>query len=373
MGFLTSFRQLPKLVAFDMYKRFLPILIFAAGIGLSSQFLCSDVSGGATNLVLTVSPGSVATVESTAANDAFRAYLQLQEQLHETQLSIERAEREMELATLRSAAILSNRLQAIEQTVELQRAHELGIVRDMMYIAGAFVVIGVLALLFTSYFHWRAVSRLGEIAAALPAYRGLGVAPALPALGLGENQLLLEQTHTRLLGAIERLEKRIVELEAHDGARHLTNGTPAAAPVEARQEKAEAAALPEMSVQPSKTTTGSDRFVEPSEQVTMLLGKGQSLMNQDQTEQAVACFDEALALDPTHTELLVKKGDALEKLRRTKEALECYDRALAIDDSMTIAYLHKGGLLNRLERFDEAMHCYEQALRTQDKDRNRAA
>ncbi len=355
-----------------MYKRFFPILIFAAGCVLSSLWLCNDVSGSSTNLVLTVPPGGTPTMESTAANEAFRSYLQLQEQLHETQLSIERAEKEMELATLKSAAILSNRLQAIEQTVELQRAHELGIVRDMMYIAGAFVVIGVLALLFTSYFHWRAVSRLGEIAAALPAYRGLGAMPALPALGVNENQLLLEQTNTRLLEAVERLEKRIAELEAHDSARHLTNGNPATATEPVRAEKnAVAEALPEMSVQPSRTTTttGSSRSAESAEQVMMLLGKGQSLLSQDQNEQAVACFDEALALDPANTELLVKKGDALEKLRRTQDALECYDRALAIDDSMTIAYLHKGGLLNRIERFDEAMHCYEQALRTQDKDR----
>ena len=355
-----------------MYKRFFPILIFAAGCVLSSLWLCNDVSGGSTNLVLTVPPGVSPAVENAAANEAFRSYLQLQEQLHETQLSIERAEKEMELATLKSAAILSNRLQAIEQTVELQRAHELGIVRDMMYIAGAFVVIGVLALLFTSYFHWRAVSRLGEIAAALPAYRGLGAMPALPALGVNENQLLLEQTNTRLLGAVERLEKRIAELEAHDSARHLTNGNPAATPEPVRAEKNTVAeALPEMSVQPSRTTTttGSGGSAESAEQVMMLLGKGQSLLSQDQNEQAVACFDEALALDPANTELLVKKGDALEKLRRTKDALECYDRALAIDASMTIAYLHKGGLLNRIERFDEAMHCYEQALRTQDKDR----
>ena len=357
-----------------MNKRFSPILIFAAGCLLSSLWLCNDVSGSSTNLVLTVPPGGTPTVESAAANEAFRSYLQLQEQLHETQLSIERAEKEMELATLRSAAILSNRLQAIEQTVELQRAHELGIVRDMMYIAGAFVVIGVLALLFTSYFHWRAVSRLGEIAAALPAYRGLGAMPALPAPGVNENQLLLEQTNSRLLGAVERLEKRIAELEAHDSARHLTNGNPAPAPAPApvRGEKNTVAeALPEMSVQPSRTTTttGSGRSAESAEQVMMLLGKGQSLLSQDQNEQAVACFDEAIALDPANTELLVKKGDALEKLRRTKDALECYDRALAIDASMTIAYLHKGGLLNRIERFDEAMHCYEQALRTQDKDR----
>lgn len=351
-----------------MCKRFIPILIFAAVIGLSSQWFCHEVSGESTNLVLTVSPGSENPAESNAANNAFRSYLQLQEQLHDTQLSIVRAQREMELATLRSAAILSNRLQAIEQSVELQRAHELSIVRDMMYIAGAFVVIGVLALLFTSYFHWRAVSRLGEIAAALPASRGLGAMPAVATLGLGESQMVTEQTNHRLLGAIERLEKRIVELEAHDGARRLTNGTPPATPAEDQPEKSEATdRLPDMALQPASTTTatGSVR----SDQATLLMDQGQSLLSQDLPEQAVACFDEALALDPARAELLVKKGDALEKLRRTQEALECYDRALEIDDSMTIAYLHKGGLLNRVERFDEAMHCYEQALRTQDKDR----
>ena len=347
-----------------MNKRFLPILILAAGLGLSLQFLCPAACAAATNPVAPASVSAAPPADNISANDAFRSYLQLQEQLHETQLAIERAEREMELATLKSAAILSNRLQAIEQTVELQRAHELDIVRDMMLIAGAFVVIGVFALLLTAYFHWRAVSRLGEIAAALPINRGLGEMPSVAALGMKESPLLLEQTNTRLLGALDRLEKRIAELE-HGDTRNLTNGT---APAKSHEEKIQTPeALPEMSVRPTqtKTATGPDQL----EQVLMLLGKGQSLLSQDQVEQAIACFDEALALDPRHTELLVKKGDALEKLRRTKEALECYDRALEIDDSLTIAYLHKGGLLNRVERFDEAMHCYEQALRTQDKDR----
>ena len=364
MVFLTIFRRLPKLAPVQMNKRFLPILIFAAGLGLCSQFSCAEAGAAPTNLVALASGSAAPPAESITPGDAFRSYLQLQEQLHETQLAIERAEREMELATLRSAAILSNRLQAIEQTVELQRTHEREIVRDMMLIAGAFVVIGVFALLLTSYFHWRAVSRLGEIAAALPVSRGLGEMPSVAALGMKESPLLLEQTNSRLLGAIERLEKRIAELE-HGDARNLANGS---APAESHEENIPTPeALPEMSVRQTqtKTATGPDQL----EQVLMLLGKGQSLLSQDQVEPAIACFDEALTLDPRHTELLVKKGDALEKLRRTKEALECYDRALAIDDSLTIAYLHKGGLLNRVERFDEAMHCYEQALRTQDKDR----
>jgi len=101
--------------------------------------------------------------------------------------------------------------------------------------------------------------------------------------------------------------------------------------------------------------------------ITGLLGKGQSLLNVDKAEEALACFDEVLMLDARNAEALVKKGTALERLRKLDEAIECYDRAIAADSSMTIAYLYKGGLFNRLERFTEAMECYEKALRTQEK------
>jgi tetratricopeptide (TPR) repeat protein len=74
----------------------------------------------------------------------------------------------------------------------------------------------------------------------------------------------------------------------------------------------------------------------------------------------------ALGLEPEHAEALVKKGGALEKLGRTDEAIACYDRAIAADETLTIAHLHKGGLFNRLARYDEALECYEQALRTQE-------
>ncbi len=77
-----------------------------------------------------------------------------------------------------------------------------------------------------------------------------------------------------------------------------------------------------------------------------------------------------LALDPNHTEALVKKGAALERLHKLNEAIECYDRAIAVDGSMTTAYLYKGGLYNRLERFKEALQCYEKALRTHDQRRS---
>jgi tetratricopeptide (TPR) repeat protein len=101
--------------------------------------------------------------------------------------------------------------------------------------------------------------------------------------------------------------------------------------------------------------------------ISFLLGKGQSLLNLDKADEALACFDEVLGLRADHSEALVKKGTALEKLRRLNEAAECYDRAIAADHTLTIAYLCKGGLFNRMERYNEALECYELALRTQEK------
>ena len=103
-----------------------------------------------------------------------------------------------------------------------------------------------------------------------------------------------------------------------------------------------------------------------SERLMSLLHEGQTLLNADRAQEALAAFDEAITLDPNNAETLVKRGTALEKLRKYPEAIQCYDRAIQADSSMTIAHLYKGGLLNRLERFGEALECYEEALRTQE-------
>jgi hypothetical protein len=325
-------------------------------------FFCAIRSPGEDEIQTNLSAKASTTQAETAmSNDILRAYLQLQQQIHETQLVVQRAQRENEFSTVQNAVVFSNRLQAIEQTVELQRSHELKIVRDMMIIAGIFVVVGVMALLFTAFFHWRAVTRLAEIAAALP--RSMSPNPAVAALGMGEHQLLIEQTNNRLVGALERLEKRISEVE-HSNVNRLTNGQTVSATNGHGNGSEAPTPLPETSEAPPRVMDSSH-----AEQFVLLMNKGQVLLSEDQPAEALASFDQALALDPNHAEALVKKGDALEKLRRSQEALECYDRALMVDDSMTIAYLHKGGLLNRLERFDEAMQCYEQALRTQEKKR----
>jgi tetratricopeptide (TPR) repeat protein len=100
----------------------------------------------------------------------------------------------------------------------------------------------------------------------------------------------------------------------------------------------------------------------------VLLGKGQALLNLDAPEQALACFDEVLGLDPNNAEAYVRRGLAF-KLQNWEQALENYDRAIAADQALTIAYLYKGGVCNRLQRHKEALESYEQALQTESKVR----
>jgi tetratricopeptide (TPR) repeat protein len=290
-----------------------------------------------------------AKLETAAAPDAVRAYLELQGQLHAAQLAIERNRQEAESAATRNAEAITLRLQTLEEALITQRARELEAMQSanrlIITIGGACAAVGFLAMLLTAYLQWRAVNRLTEFSVLSQASLTLGRS-ALPAPGATAHLVstaVTDQASTRLFGALERLERRIVELEhtAHPplGERNSTSETP-----------------------PADGAT-PDR----ENRVTVLLAKSESLLSLDKTEEALACYDEILALEPDHSEALVKKGDALERLRKIDDAIGCYDRAIAAGGSLTVAYLHKGGLFNRLERYEEALQCYEQALRTQEK------
>jgi tetratricopeptide (TPR) repeat protein len=301
------------------------------------------------------SEAPVALTDSSASNDTLRAYLQLQEQLHATQLAIERTRHDAEEANAKNAETMTAQLKAVEQSLSVQRTRE---AHFLVYVLSAFAGLSFLAVVVTAYFQWRTVNRLADFTTALPMMR-----PQAGSVSLNENALLapgtVEQSNSRLLGAIDRLEKRIHELE-HAAAPALHDGS-------ARETKV-SDGLNGRATVPTIVPQVVDVAEPDNGHETMsLLEEGQALLNQDKPEAAIECFDRVLAVDSRNAEALVKKGAALEKLRKLQEAVECYDRAIAADSSMTIAYLYKGGLYNRLERFGEAVECYEKALQTQEK------
>jgi len=297
-------------------------------------------------------PGKVG---ETNTQDTLRAYLQLQEQLHATQLAIQRNRDEDAAAAAESVKAIANRLEGIEPAPTLQRAQDLEAMqssnRAILFVAGLFAALALLTMLCMAYFQWRNINRLAEVSAALSAAPAKDSGSPVAALGARDAPVvtfgLVEQSSQRLLGALEQLEKRIYQLE------HTPNP-----PLPKGASLAQAAPAP------------APAAVAPvGVRIAVLLGKGQSLLNLDQAQEALACFDRVLALDSNHAEALLKKGAALERLRMLDEAITCYDQAIAADGSMTVAYLCKGGLLNRIERFGEALECYEQALRTQEEGR----
>jgi tetratricopeptide (TPR) repeat protein len=312
---------------------------------------------GALGAESTAPAATTGKTDETNTQETLRSYLQLQEQLHATQLAIERNRKEADAVATESAKVFAARLQGIEQALASQRNQELAVMQSsnkvVLIVAGLFAGLGFVAMLFMAYLQWRTINRLAEIAAALPVAHAFGPGPALAALGAGDARVFTagpaEQANQRLLGALEQLEQRIHQLE-HSAPPPPNNG-----------------ALPEpTATAASSLPNGETASASEAARLTMLLGKGQSLLNLDQAEEALACFDQALVLDANHAEALVKKGAALERLRKLDEAIACYDRAIAADNSLTMAYLYKGGLFNRMERFGEALECYEQALRTQE-------
>jgi tetratricopeptide (TPR) repeat protein len=284
------------------------------------------------------------TAESTVISnqDSLRSFLEIQEQLHNTQLAIEKNRQETEIAFASNSQILQARLARMEAD-RLDALKEMQHGDKMLLIAaGAFLALGFLVLITSAWLQMSSIRRLSSMASQL------SVPQTLQHMSLGDGHLLasqaMEQSNARFLAMIERLEKRLLEVEATaQSARQISDGDlPADGTL----------ALPEGS--------GS--------KVNMLLGKGQTLLKLDKAEAALDCLNEVLAIDPVNPDALIRKGAALERLSRFNEAVACYDQAIAHDASMTMAYLYKGAVFNRMERYSEALECYEQALKTRQKN-----
>jgi tetratricopeptide (TPR) repeat protein len=296
-------------------------------------------------LVLLVGRGQVGaqTNAELTASELMKLNLHLQEQLHEAKLAIERNRQEAQEAARVQAAAITETLNSIQGALEAERQRRQDesqrATRTLLWVAASFGGVGLLAMLLTALFQYRAMNRMAEISVSHPQLTSSSGAQALlPADTAGLPTKAVEVSNQRLLSVIDRLERRVLELE-HTAAR------PGASPT----------------IEVTEATEGSSTASRISE----LLARGQTLLNADKATEALACYDEVLGVQADHSEALVKKGAALERLKQDEEALRCYDRAIAADGTLTIAYLYKGGIYNRLERYNEALECYEQALRVQ--------
>lgn len=320
-----------------------------------------------------ISPAKSPSPEELSQAELLKSYLQMREQLQATQLAIATSRIEAEVTARAQAAAVTEKLEAIKaamdaererhrldtdraqaqraeserQQNELQRSN-----RTILWLAATFGGIALLAVVIGPLLQWRAMNQLAHVVASRPQLS----APAPTPLLMGENGGLSDQTVTvsnqRIQGMIDRMERRIFELE------HTADHSSATAPVATTSTFLSDDSTP-------RVTASNDNATR----IKVLLGKGRALLAADKPKEAVGCYNEILRIDLNHPEALVKRGAALERLKQDDEAIQCYDRAIKADGKMTLAYLYKGGVCNRLERYEEALKCYENALRTEDESR----
>lgn len=301
---------------------------------------------------LLLCPGLTAAEQDTAPGTSLtdtnqqllRNFLLLQDQLRAAQRAIEQAREDAQAESKRNAEMVAARLNLIEQSLNAQRQQQIESLqrttRTMLTVVGLITGLGFIAVLFAGMIQARTMARLAEVSrqfqSLLPAPR---TAPlhSTPLLGGPDNIESTPASH--LLGAIDRLERRLEEMESS------ATGTPA--------------------------TANNHKSIGPAgnAQVSGLLSRGQGLLNANKPEEALEQFENALRLEPRNAEAWMKKGSALERMQRTEEAVKAYDEAIALDGSQATAYLFKAGVYNRQKKYAEALQCYEKALSAQQKSR----
>jgi tetratricopeptide (TPR) repeat protein len=299
---------------------------------------------------MTNEPGAQAKAPlQEMSGEVMQSFLHLQQQVHATQLAVERSRLEAEVASTRNLEALNARLKIVETALDqAQRDSSSALLeagqqiqesnRQTLLLAGLFATAGFLALAVTGWLQWRTTARLGSLAAPSGFPPFLSLPPGEVGPGV---RTTAQAASLQLKDALGRLEHRLFELESGRPLPHTVGSGPSdsAAP---SNESSSAAAL------------------------TTLIREGEALLAKEDAEKAILHFDAILSKHPGHPEVLLLKGAALERLRRDQDAIDCYDQAIQADKNLTMAYLHKGGLYNRMERFSEAMECYEQALRVQE-------
>lgn len=109
----------------------------------------------------------------------------------------------------------------------------------------------------------------------------------------------------------------------------------------------------------TEASTGAEAEISPFQNA---LQQAQNLRSAKQYEQALAQYDEAIALDDRSTEAHAGRCYILNQLQRYEDAVAACDRAIALNPQNAEALWSKGYALDQRERHKEALELYDQAL-----------
>ena len=93
-----------------------------------------------------------------------------------------------------------------------------------------------------------------------------------------------------------------------------------------------------------------------------LYNKAYSLSSLGHLDEAIACYDKVLAVEPDNSDAWNNKGVCLRKQGKLGQALACYDRATEADRRNASAWSNRGNCLYTLGRYAEALEDLDKAV-----------
>ena len=89
---------------------------------------------------------------------------------------------------------------------------------------------------------------------------------------------------------------------------------------------------------------------------------GASNLNRGRTEKALADFNRAVEINPSHFDGYLGRADTLNTMGRYGDAIADYNRALEINPSLAKAYANRAIAYSHLKQYENAIADYEKAL-----------
>ena len=98
--------------------------------------------------------------------------------------------------------------------------------------------------------------------------------------------------------------------------------------------------------------------------------RGSDAFERGDYDQAIGAWDEAIRIDPNHSEAHRWRGDASLNKRELDKALSEYDEAIRLDPTNGMAYCTRGAASIGKGEFDKAIACFDEAIRLDPKIAN---
>jgi Tfp pilus assembly protein PilF len=92
--------------------------------------------------------------------------------------------------------------------------------------------------------------------------------------------------------------------------------------------------------------------------------RGNALKNAGQPEAAIASYDQAVEIRAGYSQAYCNRGVVQQGLGLMSAALSSYDRAIALEPSDAMSHFNRALLMQELERFDEALASYNRAVQS---------